>query len=71
MGAAEDKALRAAAISGDVAACRAALDGGADKNYKNEARERVCEGSRRARNARGSRGMRARRCARGFARARA
>jgi ankyrin repeat protein len=34
MGATEDTALLAAARSGDVAACRAALDSGADKNCK-------------------------------------
>jgi hypothetical protein len=44
MGAAEDTALLDAAKSGDVAACRAALDGGADKNSKESVRG-VCDGS--------------------------
>jgi hypothetical protein len=38
MGKVQDDALIAAARSGDVAACRAALDGGADKNCKDSVR---------------------------------
>jgi hypothetical protein len=42
MGKAEDDALLKAAKSGDVAACRAALDGGADKNCKDTSWVRAC-----------------------------